>query len=174
MANTAVAETVAATEPADLEEHQLVVFTLKDESYGVDISSVREIIRMLDVTRVPRTPEFVEGVINLRGKIIPVVDLRKRFGFAPGDDSAETRIVVVDTGGQDVGMIVDAVTEVLRIAGDSIDPPSSVVTGANADYLRGIAKVGERLVILLDLDRVLSLREQEVLADTARTADAVS
>lgn len=150
-------------------EEQLVVFTLSSEAYGVDIGTVREIIRMQDITRVPRTPECVEGVINLRGKIIPVVDLRRRFGFAVGEESKENRIVVVDTGGQDVGMVVDAVTEVLRISDEAIEPPSSIVTSANSDYLQGIAKLADRLIILLDLDRVLSLDERRALASTAAT-----
>ncbi|MAG37218.1 MAG: chemotaxis protein CheW [Dehalococcoidia bacterium] len=161
-----------AVEEAESDEQQLVVFTLNTESYGVDIGSVREIIRMLDITRVPRTPAFVEGVINLRGKIVPVVDLRHRFGFPTGERDKESRIVVVDTGGQDVGMVVDAVTEVLRISSDSVEPPSNVVTGTDTDYLRGIVKLEGRLVILLDLDRVLSSREVRALRDTARTADA--
>lgn len=137
-------------------EKQLVVFDLGSESYGVDISVVREIIRMQQITRVPRTPEFVEGVINLRGKVIPVIDLRKRFAMAAGEPSKENRIVVVDIGGQDIGVVVDAVTEVLRISPDSVEPPASVITSAGSDYLLGIAKLEERLIILLDLRKVLA------------------
>ena len=99
------------TETLQQDEQQLVVFDLSTEAYGVDIGAVREIIRLQDITRVPRTPEFVEGVINLRGKVIPVVDLRKRFGLPAEDESKENRIVVVDIGAQDIGVIVDAVTE---------------------------------------------------------------
>ena len=113
------------TNEATAIEQQLVSFDLATESYGVDIGAVREIIRLQEITNVPRTPEFVEGVINLRGKVIPVVDLRKRFGLPVGDQSAENRIVVVDIGGQDIGVIVDAVNEVLRIFTDSVEPPSS-------------------------------------------------
>ncbi|MAG36194.1 MAG: chemotaxis protein CheW [Dehalococcoidia bacterium] len=155
---------------AEVNEEQLVVFTLNNEAYGVDVATVREIIRMQDITEVPRTPSFVEGVINLRGKIIPVVDLRKRFGFATVQHDQDSRIMVVDTGGQDVGMIVDSVTEVLRITDDAVEPPSSVVTEANADYLRGIIKLTDRLIILLDLDRVLSAEEKTTLAGTATAA----
>ena len=96
---------------------------------------MREIIRMQDITTVPRTPEFVEGVINLRGKVTPVVDLRKRFGLPVPEQSKENRIVVVDIGGQDIGVVVDAVTEVLRISSNSVEPPSSVITSAESGYL---------------------------------------
>lgn len=153
------------TVEATASEQQLVVFDLATESYGVDIGAVREIIRLQEITNVPRTPEFVEGVINLRGKVIPVVDLRKRFGLPVGDQSTENRIVVVDIGGQDIGVIVDAVNEVLRIFTDSVEPPSSVITTADSDYLMGIAKVEDRLLILLDLESVLSAEERAVLAD---------
>ena len=157
--------TTVATNEATSTEQQLVSFDLATESYGVDIGAVREIIRLQKITNVPRTPEFVEGVINLRGKVIPVVDLRKRFGLPVGDQSAENRIVVVDIGGQDIGVIVDAVNEVLRIFSDSVEPPSSVITTADSDYLMGIAKVDDKLLILLDLESVLSAEERAVLAD---------
>ena len=138
------------TETLQQDEQQLVVFDLSTEAYGVDIGAVREIIRLQDITRVPRTPEFVEGVINLRGKVIPVVDLRKRFGLPAEEESKENRIVVVDIGAQDIGVIVDAVTEVLRIATESVEPPASVITTADSEYLLGIAKLDSRLIILLD------------------------
>ena len=137
-------------------EKQLVVFDLSSESYGVDIETVREIIRLQDITRVPKTPEFVEGVINLRGKVIPVLDLRKRFSLEVAEKSEENRIVVVEVRGQDIGMVVDAVTEVLRIPANSVESPSSVIMTADSDYLLGIAKLENRLIILLDLERVLS------------------
>ena len=144
-------------------EKQLVVFDLADEGYGVDIGSVREIIRMQDITQVPRTPEFVEGVINLRGKVIPVVDLRKRFGFPEADATKDTRIVVVDIGGQDIGVVVDAVTEVLRIGADAVEPPSSVITTADSEYLLGIAKLDDRFITLLDTNKLLLKEERQAL-----------
>ena len=152
-------------------EKQLVVFDLADEGYGVDISSVREIIRMQDITTVPRTPEFVEGVINLRGKVIPVVDLRKRFGFPESDVTKDTRIVVVDIGGQDIGVVVDSVTEVLRIGADAVEPPSSVITTADSEYLLGIAKLDTRLIILLDLEQALSAMELANIKDAFEAVD---
>ena len=150
-------------------EKQLVVFDLSSEAYGVDIGTVREIIRLQDITRVPKTPEFVEGVINLRGKVIPVLDLRKRFGLEAEDQGEENRIVVVDIRGQDIGMVVDAVTEVLRIPADSVEPPSSVIITADSDYLLGIAKLEERMIILLDLERVLSESDMGVVAEMLDT-----
>ena len=113
----------------------------------------------------PRTPEFVEGVINLRGKVIPVVDLRKRFGLPAEEESKENRIVVVDIGAQDIGVIVDAVTEVLRIATESVEPPASVITTADSEYLLGIAKLDSRLIILLDLEQVLTEAEHNSLLE---------
>ena len=138
------------------DERQLVVFNLADEAYGVNIGSVREIIRMQAITRVPRTPDYVEGVINLRGKVIPVIDMRKRFGFPAAERTKDTRIVVIDIGGADIGATVDAVSEVLRLSADSIEPPMSVITTADSDYLLGIAKLETRLIILLDLQKALA------------------
>jgi purine-binding chemotaxis protein CheW len=148
-------------------EEQLVVFELLNEVYGVDIGRVQEIIRMTTITRLPRAPEFVEGVINLRGKVIPVVDLKKRFGLDGGGRSRSSRIVVVDVGQQTLGMVVDGVSEVMRIARSAIEPPSPVVTTVESDYIRGVAKLEGRLVILLDLDKVLTWEERRKLKDVA-------
>lgn len=137
-------------------EQQLVVFDLAHEAYGVDIGTVREIIRMQDVTSVPHRPDYVSGVINLRGRITPVVDLRKRFALPETEITRESRIVVVDIDGQDIGMIVDAVTEVLRISTDQIEPPSNMIAAGGSDYIVGIAKLEAQLVLLLDLERVLT------------------
>ena len=148
-------------------EEQLVIFELANEVYGVDIGRVQEIIRMTSITRLPRAPEFVEGVINLRGKVIPVVDLNKRFGLAQGERTKASRIVVVDVSDHTIGMVVDAVSEVLRVPVNAIEPPSPVVTTIESDYIRGIAKVENRLIILLDLDKVLSWEEKKKLRDVA-------
>src|SRR5579859_1448251 len=162
MQTAAVPEQNAAT-PALGEERQLVVFQLGAEFYGVDIARVHEIIRLQTITRVPRAPSFVEGVINLRGKVIPVVDLRRRFGLPTAEHSRASRIVVVEIGDQVVGIVVDAVSEVLRVNSASIEPPSPVVAGVDSEYISGIAKLPERLVILLDLDRVLAREERRAL-----------
>ena len=144
-------------------EEQVVVFSLADELYGLDISRVQGIIKMPEVTRVPRAAEFVEGVINLRGEIVPIIDLRKRFGLAHHEDSVDTRIINVEMGDHLVGLIVDAVEEVLNIPSDVIEPPPDLVTTVDSAYLQSIAKLQDRLVILLDLDRVLSTAEQQAI-----------
>jgi purine-binding chemotaxis protein CheW len=145
------------------EERQLVVFQLGAELYGVEIARVHEIIRLQAITRVPRAPAFVEGVINLRGKVIPVVDLRRRFGLPTAEHTRASRIVVVEIGDQVVGIIVDGVSEVLRVSTATVEPPSPVVAGVDSEYLQGIAKLPERLVMLLDLDRVLAREERRAL-----------
>jgi len=149
---------------------QLVVMEIAGESYGVDIGAVNTIIRMQEVTRIPRTPAFVEGVINLRGSIVPVIDLRKRFGLAVAEISKASRIVVVEASGQMIGMIVDAVVETLRLSSSAIEPPSPVVVSVDAQYVRGVGKKDDRLVILLELDRVLTCSEMETLAKVEKRA----
>src|SRR3982751_5756371 len=145
------------------DERQLVVFQLGAELYGVEIARVHEIIRLQAVTRVPRSPAFVEGVINLRGKVIPVIDLPGRFGLPSAEHSRSTRIVVVEIGDQVVGIVVDGVSEVLRVNTATVEPPSPVVAGIDSEYLHGIAKLTDRLVILLDLDRILARDERRAL-----------
>jgi purine-binding chemotaxis protein CheW len=153
-------------------EVQLVVFDLADEVYGVDIARVDEVIRMQEITRIPRAPEFVEGVTNLRGKVIPVVDLRRRFGLAMSEIQATSRIVVVYIGSHTIGLIVDGVSEVIRVSPSAIEPPSTIVTSVDSAYLRGIAKVGDKLVILLDLDYVLGSTDKDRLAAAVSQATA--
>jgi len=149
----------------DAEEIQLVVFELAGESYGVEISRVQDINRMQEITEIPHAPESVVGVINLRGRVIPVVDLRTRFGLPPAEHTKSTRIVVVQMGEEPIGMIVDAVSQVLRIPTKIIEPPSPVLSSVDSRYLRGIAKLEDELVILLDLDYVLSKEEQEFISE---------
>jgi purine-binding chemotaxis protein CheW len=152
-------------EATTTDERQLVVFQLGAELYGVEISRVHEIIRPQSITRVPRAPAFVEGVINLRGKVIPVVDLRRRFGLPAAEQTRSSRIVVVEIGDQVVGIVVDGVSEVLRVNDASVEPASPVVAGSDAgsEYISGIAKLTDRLVILLDLDRVFVRDERRAL-----------
>jgi len=149
---------------------QLVSFNLGDEEYGVDILRVQEINRMVHITRVPKAPEFVEGVINLRGKVIPIVDLRKRFGLTVKPHDKNTRIIVVDIDGQTVGLIVDGVSEVLRFSMDTIEPPPAMVTGVDAEYIWGVGKLEDRLLILLDLSKVLAKEEKDILGESAAMA----
>ncbi|MEW6447573.1 MAG: chemotaxis protein CheW [Bacillota bacterium] len=151
-------------------EEQVVVFRLDDQTYGLDIAAVSEIIRMEKITHVPRAPEFVEGVINLRGRIIPVIDLRKRFGLANAEYTRQSRIIIVEIAAVTVGMIVDAVLEVLRIPVDSIEPPPAMVDGVDVAYLRGIALWEGRMIILLDLDKILAKYEKESLEEAEAAA----
>jgi purine-binding chemotaxis protein CheW len=137
-------------------EKQVVLFELGGEIYGLDIATVHEIIRMQPITKVPKAPAYVEGVINLRGKVIPVIDLGKKFGMERVAGDKNNRIVVVNILDTTLGVIVDAVTEVLRIPAGSIEPVSDVVTSGHLDYMQGIAKLDEKMVILLALDKLLS------------------
>lgn len=158
----------ATKAPRTGQTRQLVVFSIADEVYAVDIHQVKEIIRVPEITRVPRTPDFVEGVVNLRGSVIPVIDLRKRLGFEAGEAGRDQRIVVMEMGEQTVGMIVDSVSEVLQVDVEDIEPPSPYVLSVDSQYIVGIAKVEDRLVILLDADRVLSAEEREAMAQVVR------
>ena len=135
---------------------QLVSFKIGEEEFGVDILKVQEINRMLDITRVPNAPPHIVGVINLRGKVIPVVDLRLRFGMTQKEYDKNTRIVVMELGGKIVGFVVDAVSEVLRIPRSVTEPPPSVAMTENADYITAVGKLDDRLLTLLDLERVLN------------------
>lgn len=144
-------------------EKQLVIFELATEHFGVDIAAVESIIKMQTITAVPFAPQFVEGVTNLRGVVLPVIDLRKRFDLPVVETNQNTRIVVVEIGGLTVGMIVDAVTEVLRVPEETIEPPSPLMLTMDSAFITGIAKVSERLVILLELGKVLSTQEKAEL-----------
>ncbi len=119
---------------------------------------------MQPITRVPNGPDWIEGVTNLRGRVIPVLDLRRRFGLAAGEATRRSRIVVAELGEHTVGLVVDGVSEVLRVPADSVEPPSSLVTTAESAYLRGVAKLDQRLVLLLDLGRILAEDQQLALA----------
>jgi purine-binding chemotaxis protein CheW len=155
-------------------ENQLVVFNLANEHYGVDIAAVDGIVEMRPITAVPRAPSFVEGITNLRGEVLPVIDLRKRFGLPAGETTKETRIVNVEMDGTKVGMVVDAVTEVLRVAEDDVEPPSPIVSTVDSAFITGIAKVDKRLIILLDLAKVLSTDEQAELHTVQQAQTDVS
>lgn len=139
---------------------QLVVFQLGNEEYAVSIAQVKEIIRYGGATKLPNTPEHMEGIINLRGKVIPVVDLAKRFGLARGEtDGAQA--VIVEAAGREVGVVVDGVTEVLRIEDGAIEPAQTVCHAGQ--FLRGIGKLEGRLLIILDLDKLFSEEEQGIM-----------
>lgn len=136
-------------------EEQLVTFSLGSEEFGVDIMRVQEIIRIPPVTRVPKAPNYVEGVINLRGNVIPVISLRTRFGMSRAEDTDLSRIIVLQVQTKVFGIRVDAVTEVLRLDSDSIEPPPPIALGMDSQFIRGVGKIGERLLILLELDQIM-------------------
>lgn len=138
---------------------QLVTFGLGEEEFAVDILAVREINRMMSLTRVPQSPPDVEGVINLRGRIIPVMDLRKRFSLPPAARSDQSRIVVVEVHGRVLGFIVDRVSEVLRISRKIVEPAPQMVCSVDSDFIAGVGKLEDRLLILLDLGRLFSSAE---------------
>lgn len=138
---------------------QLVSFNIGSEEFGVDILKVQEINRMVEITRVPQAPSYVEGVINLRGKVIPIVDLRKRFNLEVKEYDKNTRIVVVDISGNIMGMVVDSVSEVLRLPSNTIEPPPEIVANINSEYIKGVAKLEDRLLIFLDLSKVIDVSE---------------
>jgi purine-binding chemotaxis protein CheW len=141
---------------ADSELLQLVRFVVGEEEFAVPILSVQEINRMMQITRVPQSPSFVEGVINLRGRIIPVADLRKRFGMEAKDRNSESRIIVVEVEERTLGFVVDRVQEVLRVNKSIVDSAPEMVTSIDSAYIEGIAKLDDRLLILLDLTRLFS------------------
>lgn len=140
----------------DAELLQLVTFNIAEEEFGVDILSVQEIIRLMQITAVPRAPSYIEGVINLRGKVIPVIDMRRRFNLPQAERDSRTRIIVMEFGVKIVGFLVDAVSEVLRIPASTVEPAPAVVSGIGSEYIKGVGKLDDRLLILLDLDSLLA------------------
>jgi purine-binding chemotaxis protein CheW len=148
---------------------QIASFRIGAEEYGVDISQIQEIIRMVEVTRVPRTPDYVDGVINLRGQLIPIFDLRTRFGMQRIVPTKNSRIIVTDIGSKRIGIVVDSASEVLNIPIEAIEQAPEVIAGAATDYIQGVGKIGDRLVILLDLTMVISGAQ---VADLERSLSA--
>ncbi len=144
---------------------QLVTFSIGSEEFGVDILKVMEIIRTMEITKVPKAPAFVEGVINLRGLVIPILDLRRRFGLENKAVDMDTRIIVIEINGMTVGFVVDSVSEVLRIPVNTVEPAPPVVAGLDSDYISGVGKLEDRLLILLDLDKLLSADDLEHLSE---------
>jgi purine-binding chemotaxis protein CheW len=152
---------IEAEKPMD---NQIVVFELGSEQFGVDIAIVESIIKMQAITNMPHVPSFVEGVTNLRGKVLPVIDLHKRFRLASREADKNSRIIVVGVNGTEIGMIVDGVSEVLTISEDVVEAAPPIATTVDSAFITGIAKIEARLVILLDLERVLSNQEQAALS----------
>jgi purine-binding chemotaxis protein CheW len=152
---------------------QVVGFRIGSETFGVLIASVREIVRVPEITAVPSAPETIEGVINLRGKIIPVMDLRKRFGHFDVQPDKKNRILVVELDNKLIGLIVNAASEVLKIPPSDIEAPSSVFAEGESNYVTGVGKLKGRLIILLDVSKLLQRQEVKRLEEAAETVAAV-
>jgi len=146
---------------------QLVSFMLADEEYGVEVLKVREIIRMPTITKMPNVPQHVEGIINLRGKVIPIISMRRRFNLMESENNSQTRIIIMDVVGSLTGFIVDSVSEVIRIHGSEIQPPPSMVVagGVGQEFITGVYNHAERLLIIMDIDRMFSDVERESFAE---------
>jgi purine-binding chemotaxis protein CheW len=154
-------------------ELQVVGFRIGRETFGLPISMVREIVRVPEITSVPNAPDYIEGVINLRGRIIPVVDLRKRFGQKSIEASKKNRIVVVEIGLRAFGLIVNSASEVLRIPPSEIEEPNNVFQEGELDFVTGVGKLHGRLVILLDVSKILKRGELNRIDEVAQTAEPV-
>ncbi|OQA66413.1 MAG: purine-binding chemotaxis protein [Candidatus Diapherotrites archaeon ADurb.Bin253] len=148
-----------------VDELQVVVFALDNSYYGVHILKVQEIIKMTEITKLPNTPNFIEGVVNLRGKIIPVMDLRKRFGLESIKIDDSWKILILKDEEMQFGVMVDQISEVEKVPVSIIEVPPKVVSGVNGKFINGIAKTEKKLLILLDIDKILNEEEQNMLKD---------
>ncbi|MGA2544967.1 MAG: chemotaxis protein CheW [Rectinemataceae bacterium] len=146
------------------EVKQLISFTVGAEEYGLELLRVKEVIRMRQITWLPKAPSCVKGIINLRGDVIPIVDLRERFGLAAQEQTAITRMIVVEVEGRMVGMVVDSASQVVRIPADQFDPPPTAMGEVSRDFITAVGKMGEKLIIMIDVDRVLSTEEMNQIA----------
>lgn len=146
-----------------MSEAQFVVFKLGNEEYGIDIMQVKEIVPYKEPVRVPNTPGFIEGIVNLRGEIIPIVNLKKRFNIPGESINEETRVIVMNIDSKQIGFIVDDASEVITISSDNIETAPDIIAGIERKYITGIGKIEERILILLDLDKLFSDKEKESL-----------
>ncbi|MBI5814459.1 MAG: purine-binding chemotaxis protein CheW [Nitrospinae bacterium] len=152
-------------------EGKYLTFVLGEEEYGLDITRVKEIIGVMEVTHLPKTPHFIKGVINLRGKVIPLIDLRLKFGMQEARYTRETVFIVVEVSGVQMGIIVDTVKEVLDIRAADIEPPPKFGTRLTADFILGMGKVAGKVKILLDIERVLTGEEAAMLSSLAENME---
>jgi purine-binding chemotaxis protein CheW len=149
---------------------QIVVAGLSSEEYGIPITQVQEIIKIPAITKIPNMPDFIEGVINLRGKVIPIIDLKKRFGLEIKKGTEDGRIVVTNTQNQSVGFIADFVSEVIRVDASDIDPVPTIISSVSSEYLNGVCKLDKRIIILLNIEKVLSDIEKASLKKLEKEA----
>ena len=148
-------------------EGKFLTFVLGEEIYGIEILKAREIIGLMDITTVPQTPDYMKGVINLRGKVIPVIDLRMKFSMKKGERTQETCVIVVEVNSTSIGLIVDSVSEVSDITGAEIEDAPSFGQGIDTSFIMGLGKVNDKIIILLDIDAVLSTEELEMVEELA-------
>src|SRR5579884_2684838 len=155
------------------EESQLVTFLLKDEEFGFDIMSVQEIIRLPKMSKVPRTPPYVEGIANLRGVVLPIIDMRTRFGMERTEETDRTRVLVVDIGGVKTGLRVDRVKQVTRVLRSDVDPPPPAIRGTKANYLDGVVKLdnGQRIIMALNAAQVCQIDATHRRTDAANVGE---
>ena len=143
--------------------NQLVTFGLSDEEYGLDIMKVQEIILIGEITKIPQAPDYVRGLINLRGNVIPIIDLRTRFGFSPSEKAEAQRIIVLNVGEGTLGIVVDEVDQVLRVKDEDIEPPPTSVSGIDHDFIAGLVKLENKLVIVLDIEHLFTRDELKTI-----------
>ena len=152
---------------------QMISFAVGEEDYGINIQTVKEVIRIREITQLPKASNFVKGVINLRGDVIPVIDLREKFGLQHEEYTDLTRVIVVDVEEKSIGMVVDSVSHVIKISQNDIEPPPPLVGGVSGEYLKGVGKIGEKLIILINIEKILTVDEKvelEKLEEIKETA----
>ncbi len=155
------------------ELRQFISFGVGEETHGVELLRVKEVIRVRELTRLPGAPSFVKGIINLRGDVIPIMDLRDRFGLEARRQTTQTRVIVVEVDRRLVGMAVDSASQVVRIPPDQIDPPPPVLQGPSQEFIAGVGKLGDKLVILLDPDIILTPDEKAALSSVRTSREGV-
>ena len=160
-----------AREGNAIEVKQLISFTVGAEEYGLELLRVKEVIRMRQITWLPKAPSCVKGIINLRGDVIPIVDLRDRFGLQPQEQTAMTRVVVVEVEGMPVGMVVDSASQVVRVPADQFDPPPTAMGEVSRDFITAVGKMGDKLVSMIDVDRILKPEEMSQISGSLEAGD---
>lgn len=147
---------------------QIVCFTIGNEEYGIEILKVQEILRLPQITTLPKAADFILGVIDLRGKILPIIDMSKRFGIESKTEMKDARAIVINIKGREVGLAIDSVSHVVKVDSNDIEPPPPIVKGISGRYIVGIAKVDEEFVVILDIDRIFSPNELLALEQVKR------
>jgi purine-binding chemotaxis protein CheW len=153
------------------EVKQLISFTVGAEEYGLELLRVKEVIRMRQITWLPKAPSCVRGIINLRGEVIPIVDLRERFGMQGQEQTTMTRVIVVEVEGEPVGMVVDSASQVVRVPADQFEPPPAVMGEGSRDFITAVGKTGDRLIVMIDVERILSTEEMSQIAGSLQAAE---